>query len=158
MAIYGNEPVNFQGVSMITASLGANDPEVGARTIDNGNEYVFVYNVGSSTANIGHACVVSAVSGYSVTVSSVTNTDFAVGVVKHSGLATGDYGWLLTRGFTEVEMSPSNSAAVAQMLVLGPDGGFAQASNSTGVFSPSIGKAMEAMASGASGTAYVSIY
>ena len=157
MAEYGNRPVRFAGVSSITNSRGVNDPEVGARTTWNGEEYVYVYNLGSSTANIGHACVVSAVSGYSVTVSSVTNADFAVGVVKHSGLATGEYGWLLTRGFCEVEMSPDNSAAVAQMLNLGPDGGFAQVSNTTGVASPFIAKAMEAMASGTSGTAYVSI-
>ena len=157
MTIYGNEPVRFAGVSMVTASLGANDPEVGARTIHNGEEYVFVYNVGSSTANIGHLCIVSAVSGYSVTVSSVTNTDFAVGAVKHSALATGEYGWLLTRGFMEIEMSPNNSAAVAQMLNCGPDGGFAQVSNTTGQASVYLAKAMEAIASGASGTAYVSV-
>jgi hypothetical protein len=157
MTEYGNRPVRFAGVSMVTASLGANDPEVGSRTVHDGEEYVFVYNVGSSTANIGHACIVSAVSGYSVTVSSVTNVDFAVGVVKHSALATGEYGWLMTRGFMEIEMSPDNSAAVAQMLFLGPDGGFAGVSNLTLVGSPSIAKAMEAMASGASGTAYVSI-
>jgi len=157
MTVYANEPVRFLGVSSITNSLGANDPELGDRTTDGGKEYVFVYNTGSSTANVGHCCIVSAVSNYSVTVSSVTNTDQAIGVVVHSGLATGEYGWLLTRGFAEVEMSPDNSAAVAQMLNLGPDGGFAQVSNTTGQASPYFAKAMEAMASGASGTAYVSI-
>lgn len=157
MSIFANEPIRFAGVSMVTASLGTNDPEVGARTTHNGEEYVFVYNVGSSTANIGHACIVSGVSGYSVTVSSVTNADFAVGFVKHSGLATGEYGWLMTRGFMEVEMSPDNSAAVGQMLNLGPDGGLAQVSNTTGQASVYLAKAMEAMASGASGTAYVSV-
>jgi len=157
MTIYGNEPVRFAGVSMVTASLGTNDPEVGARTIHNGEEYVFVYNTGSSTANIGHCCIVSAVSGYSVTVSSVTNVDFAIGVVKHSGLATGEYGWLMTRGFMEIEMSPNNSCTTAQMLNLGPDGGFAQVSNTTGQASPYIAKAMHGVDSGASVTAYVSI-
>jgi hypothetical protein len=158
MAYYGNRPVNFFGVSGITTALGPNDPELGSRATVDGKEYIFVYNAGSSTANIGHMGVVSAVSGYSVTVSSVTNVDFAIGVVVNSGLATGEYGWLQTRGFAEIEMSPNNSAAVADVLTLGPDGGFANVSNTTGVGTPTYGKAMEAMASGASGTAYISVF
>ena len=126
MTFYGNEPVRFGSVSMVTASLGPNDPEVGARTREGDEEYVFVYNTGSSTANIGHACVVSAVTGYSVTVSSTTSADFCVGVVKHSGLATGEYGWIVTKGFVNVEMIlASGTVAAGDLLHLAEDGEFA---------------------------------
>ena len=47
MSSFANDLILCFGVSMITASLGTNDPEVGARTTHNGEEYVFVYNVGS---------------------------------------------------------------------------------------------------------------
>lgn len=153
--MYANRQL-FQGTpSMVTASLGSNDPSVGDLWQYGDEQYVFVYNVGSSTVNVGHACTVSAVTGYSVTVSTLTSTDFVVGVCKHAAIATGSYGWLVQRGFTSVELGADNSAAAGNLLGIGVDGTFALKSSATGYTAPAIGKAMEAIASGASGMAYI---
>ena len=158
MAFYGNEPVRFSAVSMVTATLGTNDPQVGATTREGDEDYVFVYNTGSSTVNIGHAAVLSAVTGYSVTVSSTTSSDLAVGVCKHSGIATGEYGWLVTKGFTTVEMiTASGTVAAGDLLHLAADGELAPVSNATGSTDNVVGKAMAAIVSGASGMAYISV-
>jgi hypothetical protein len=158
MTHYANRPVLFAGKSMVTASLGANDPEPGYRMTDGDEDYVFVYNAGNSQIPPSYGAVMSAVSGYSVTISSTSGVDFLAGVVKHSTLTTGTYGWLVTRGFAEVEMEADNSAAAGQILALAADGEFALKSNSTGFPTPAVGKTMEAIASGASGTAWISVY
>lgn len=157
MSVYGG-PIGFGSISMVTATLGANDPEVGTMRREGDEEYVFVYNAGNSQIPPSYAAVVSAVSGYSVTLSSVTSVDFPVGVVKHATLTTGTYGWLMTRGFCQVEMEADNSAAAGQLLALAADGEFALKSNSTGYPTPALGKTMEAIASGASGTAFLRLF
>jgi hypothetical protein len=145
----------FDSVSAVTATRGANDPRVGDRCQTADEEYLYVYNTGSSTASIGHCVTVSAVTGYSVTVSTLTSTDFIVGVVKHANIPTGSYGWVVTRGFTSVEMGADNSAAAGNLLGVGVDGTFALQSSATGYTAPAVGKAMEAIASGASGQAFI---
>ena len=149
MTHYANRPVLFAGKSMVTASLGANDPEPGYRMTDGDEDYVFVYNAGASDIEPSYGAVLSAVSGYSVTVSSTTSVDFLVGVCKHATIAAGSYGWLFSRGFVDVEMEADNSAAAGQLLTLAEDGEFALKSNSTGYLAPAVGKAMAAIASGA---------
>jgi hypothetical protein len=158
MTHYANRPVLFAGKSMVTASLGVNDPEPGYRMTDGDEDYVFVYNAGESDIAPSYGAVMSAVSGYSVTVSSTTSVDFLVGVCKHATLTTGTYGWLVTRGFTQVEMEADNSCTAGQILALAEDGEFALKSNSTGYPTPAVGKAMEAIASAGSGTAFISVY
>ena len=158
MAFYSDSPIRFSSKSMVTLTPGDNDPEVGTVMREGDEDYIFVYNNGGSTINIGHGAVLSGVTGYSVTVSSVTGADLAVGVCKHSGIATTEYGWLVRRGFVNVEMGASDSCAAGQILALAVDGAFALKSNSTNHQSRTIGKAMAAIASGASGTAYISIY
>jgi hypothetical protein len=157
MTNYANNQVNFQAVSNVTASLGANDPEPGYRVTVGDEDYVFVYNAGNSQINPTYGAVMSAVSGYSVTVSSTTSVDFLVGVCKHATLTTGTYGWLVTKGFVQVEMEADNSAAAGEILALAADGEFALKSNSTGYPTPAVGKTMEAIASAGSGTAYISV-
>ena len=158
MTNYANNPVLFAGVSQVTASLGANDPEVGAECRVGDETYIFVYNAGNSQIQPSYGAVVSAVSGYSVTISSVTGVDFLVGVCKHATLTTGTYGWLLQKGFCEVEMEADNSAAAGGILALAADGEFAFKSNSTGYPTPAVGKAMAAIASAGSGTAFINVY
>lgn len=157
MAVY-SIGANFAGVSQVTATLGANDPEVGTRLRSGDEEYIFVYNAANSQILPGDVCVVSAVSGYSVTVSSTTAVDLAVGVCKHATLTTGTYGWLMTKGFGQVNMHADNSVAAGGMLVCGDLGKFFNKTISTGVPTPIIGKAMAAIASGASGTAFLNIF
>ncbi len=120
MTVSSLSPVRFGSVSAVTATPGANDPEVGTVVREGDEEYVFVYNNGNSQITVGCGAVVSAVTGYSVTVSSITHTDVPVGVCKHATLTTGTYGWLLRKGFGP---ALAGSALVAGDLVcLGADG------------------------------------
>jgi hypothetical protein len=158
MTHYANRPVLFAGKSMVTATLGVNDPEPGYRMTDGDEDYVFVYNAGNSQISPTYGAVMSGVSGYSVTVSSISGVDFLAGVCKHATLTTATYGWLCTRGFVEVEMEADNSAAAGQILALAADGEFALKSNSTGFPTPAVGKTMEAIASAGSGTAWINVF
>jgi hypothetical protein len=154
MSVYSIQ-ANFAGVSQVTSSLGPNDPEVGTRLRSGDEDYLFVYNAGNSQINPGHAAIVSAVTGYSVTVSSVTSVDFAVGFVKHATLTTGTYGWLLTKGFGSIEAEASASFAAGALAILAADGTVTNKTISTGFVGTVCAKAMEAIASGASGQAYI---
>lgn len=146
--------VRFAGVSQVTASLGSKDPQVGQRCKEGDEEYIFVYNTGSNAQiNPGQCAVLSGVTGYSVTVSSVS-LDLALGVCKHATITTGAYGWLMTRGFSAVEMGADYSCVTGQLLEISTDGTFDVASNTTGN-AGYVAKAMESIASGASGQAYV---
>ena len=151
-------PIRFSSVSMVTATLGSNDPMVGDRTISGDEKYVFVYNTGNSQISPGYGTVLSAVTGYSVTVSSITQVDMAAGFCKHATLTTATYGWLVTQGFCQVVMGANDSAAAGQLLALAVDGTVGLKSLSTGYMTPAIGKAMAGIGSGVSGTAYISLF
>jgi hypothetical protein len=149
-----DQQVFFESVSNVTAT---NSTEVGSERKVGDENYRYVYNAGNSQIPPSYGCTLSAVTGYSVTISSITSVDFLVGVVKHTTLTTGTYGWVMTRGFTAVEMEADNSAAAGQILGLAADGEFALKSNSTGYPTPAVGKTMEAIASGASGQAFINV-
>jgi len=153
MGYYSVDPVRFGiPLSGTTTSLGANDPEIGTRAVADGNEYVFAYNAGNSEIPPNYGAVLSAASGYSVTVSSVAG-DLLAGVCVNATIATGAYGWLLTKGFSTAEMADDYSAAAGSLLALAADGEFDIASGAV----PVCGKAMGAIASGVSGSAYFSV-
>lgn len=158
MTHYANRPVLFAGVSQVTATLGTNDPEPGYRMTVGDEDYVFVFNAGGEQIQPSYGATMSGVSGYSVTISSTTSVDFLIGVCKHATITTDNYGWLLTRGFCQVEMEADNSAAAGEILALAADGEFALKSNSTGYPTPAVGKTMEAIASAGSGTAWINVY
>lgn len=153
MTVY-DQQVYFESVSNVTAT---NSVEVGSERKVGDESYRYVYNAGNSEIPPSYGCVLSAVTGYSATISSTTSVDFLVGVVKHSTLTTGTYGWVMTQGFAPVEMEANNSAAAGQILALAADGEFALKSNSTGYPTPAVGKAMAAIASGASGQAFINV-
>ena len=154
MTFYSVDPVRFGvGLSGTTTSLGANDPEVGTTVRAGDEEYVFVYNAGNSQISPTYGAVLSAVTGYSVTVSSVAG-DLLAGVCKNATIAAGEYGWLVTKGFATVEMAADYSAAAGSKLALAADGEFDIVS---GAGVPTLGKVMEATASGASGSAYIRV-
>lgn len=155
MTYYDQNKVYFESVSAVTATPSE---QLGAIRREGDEEYIYVYNAGNSQISPGLGAVVSAVTGYSVTVSSVTGVDIAVGLCKHATLTTGTYGWLMTRGFGQVQMEADNSAAAGGLLTLASDGEWAFKSNSTGYPGPAQGKAVEAIASGASGSAYLKIF
>lgn len=159
MTVYNNVgPIRFGGVSQVTATLGANDPEVGTRCWEGDEEYLFVYNAGNSQISPGYGATVSAVTGYSVTVSSITQIDAFVGVCKHTTLTTGTYGWLLTRGFGTAKMPANSGCAAGQLLTVGADGVFSVKSISTDAPGAVYGKVMEATGSAGVATAFFKIY
>mgnify|MGYP001586052162 CR=1 FL=1 len=159
MTFYSVSPVRFGvGVSGSTATLGINDPELGTRAVVDENEYLFVYNAGNSQIGPGYACTISAVTGYSVTVSSITATDMPLGVRLHSTLLTAYYGWVATKGIGAVNMSANESCVTGQILVLGVDGGFGLKSNATDFRTGGICKAAISIASAASGSAFFSLF
>lgn len=144
--------------SFTTNSLGANDPQVGDTRVYGNENYVFCYNNGNSQILPGDGVILSAVSGYSVTLSSTTSVDLLVGVVKHATIATGYYGYVCTRGFVNVNMGTNLSAAAGSLLILAADGKFTSKTIATGFVGDGTVKLMSAAASGASATAYVSVY
>lgn len=152
MTVYRQQFFN-EGVSAVTASPSV---EVGMERTVGDERYCYVYNAGNSQIPPSYGCTLSAVTGYSVTVSSLTNVDL-FGVVKHTTLTTGTYGWVMKKGFAAVEMGANNSAAAGVLLCPGADGTFAHATQTTLPFGMIVGKAMEAMASGASGQAYINL-
>lgn len=146
------QQVFVESVSSVTAT---NSVEVGITRQVGSDSYRYVYNDGASTLSVSYGCIISLNSGYSVTVSSTTSTDFLVGVCKNTDIPAGSYGWVLTQGFVDVEMEADNSAAAGNLLILAADGEFAFKSNATGYPGAPVGKALEAIASGASGKAYI---
>lgn len=152
-------PVEFESVSNVTL---ANSVNLGETRFISGEEYLYVYNAGVQQISQGNFAVLSANSGYSVTVSSVTGYDLPIGFAKHSTITTGAYGWLLTRGFTKVQMTANNSATTSDVLYPGAGGvagTLGQATSSiTGLIFQPIGYVVSGAASGSSAFAYVRCY
>jgi hypothetical protein len=148
----------FKGVSWTSNALGDSDPKVGDVCHVGSERYRFIYNAGAHTAAVGHAFVQSITvgsGGYSLTVSSTTSIDFAVGCVKHTAIAAGYYGWIVQEGMVNVQMGADHSAAVGNLLTLASDGKWAHKSCATGFLAPAQGKALSAIASAGSGLAYI---
>ncbi len=103
----GGSEVSF--VTLDSASLGHR--KLGDRLLVNGEEYVFVHNATGTNSTItqGAACTVSAVSGYSVTRSTVSGADIVIGFAKHADIPAAGYAYLMTRGF----VSPTNVSAIS---------------------------------------------
>lgn len=148
----------FGGVSLVTATRGVNDPQVGDVWRNGDEDYIFVYNAGNSQISTGQCATISGVTGYSVTVSTVTGADLIVGVCHHATLTTGTYGWLARKGFVRVKMGASDSCVTGQVLTVGVDGTWALKSQATGYVGNVNAKSVESIASAASGYAYVSIF
>lgn len=152
-------PAEFEKISNVTATNSVN---LGETRFINGEEYVYVYNAGVQQISQGQFAVLSANSGFSVTVSSVTGYDFPIGFVKHATITTGAYGWLLSRGFTTVNMVANASATTADVLYPGSQGNvgvLGQATSSiTGLIFQPIGYVVSGAATAAAALAYVRCY
>jgi hypothetical protein len=161
MSVYSVAPIRFGSVSMVTLTRGANDPEVGTIIREGDEEYIFVYNAGNSQISKGYGATVTAVSGYSVTVSSVANEDFAVGICVHATLTTNTYGWLMKKGFANFKASADSTVTAGGRIALGTDGVWYQptvSSNVSNLQSPVFGKVMVGTASAGTAVGYFSIY
>lgn len=153
-------PIVMYGKSHVTASLSSRHPAVGTFKSFDGEDYVWVYNACNSQINPGYVCIPqSGMSVASITLTSTTNSGKAFGIVKHATLTTATYGWLLRRGVVNVEMNgTSGTIASGGDIGIGADGVCTPVTQATGILSPAFGQALEAIVSGASGSAYVSIY
>lgn len=128
MSFYSISPILMESVSNTTATLGVNSPELGTRVTVDGNDYLYVYNGGGASITAGNAVVQSNISaaGYTCTVSSVTQVDYAIGLCVHSTIATGYYGWVMTRGHATFETAGTINALGGGLMV-GVDGNIATA-------------------------------
>jgi len=144
--------VNFESVSNVTATPSV---DVGARRTEGNNEYLYVYNAGNSQISPGFLAIVSGVSGYSVSVSSVSSVDMAIGHVRNATLTTGTYGWIVTHGFVQGVMSANESCTAGSVLMPAADGTLVQKTISTGFVGVCHAKAQAAVASGTSGSFYI---
>lgn len=142
------QQVFFETVSQVTSDP---DVQVGTQRQVGEDTYVYCYNAGNSDLPPTHLCIVSAVTGYSVTVSSVSN-DVSFGHCKHTTLTTGTYGWILRRGFAQIEMNADQSTVIGGFMATSGDGTYTRGNLTNGNI---VGKVMEAIASGASGAAYL---
>lgn len=147
----------FASISGVTATRGVNDPVVGDVRFVGTERYRYIYNAGAHTAAVGTAFVnsITVGTGYSLTVSSTTSIDFAVGAVKHTAIPGGSYGWIVQEGMVNVQMGADHSAAVGNLLTLATDGKWCHKSCATGFLAPAQGKALSAIASAGSGLAYI---
>ncbi len=151
MSVIGYDTKFFESVSQTTLT---NSVELGTRRVQNGNEYIYVYNGCGASITSGYGVCVSLLSGYTVTVSSVTQVNHCVGVAPYT-FATATYGWIQTRGFCRIKLGSVNSMALNDPMKLGTDGLFGVNSVSTGNIDLQCGFSIEAAASGASGAIYL---
>lgn len=151
MTVYGYDAKFFETVSTTTLT---NSVDLGTRRVHAGNEYIYVFNGCGASITSGYGVTVSLLSGYTVTVSSVTQVNHCVGVANTT-MATNTYGWIQTRGFTKIKLGADNSMALNSPMKLGTDGVFGVNSVSTGNIDLQCGFAIEAVASGGSGSIYL---
>ncbi len=159
MTVYSTGPIRFDTVSAVTLTPGTKDPEVGTVTREGDEEYIYVYNNGTSTIAVGQLAVCTAVTGYSVTVSSITHVDVPVGVCKHTAIPTLAYGWLLRKGFGPMKVG--SAVAAGDLLIPGADGNWqtklVQTAYSQVIAPNHYGKCMVSAASAGTGDAYYTI-
>jgi len=154
---YGYQSISPIGVSHVCATAKA---QLGDRKWVKGNEYVYVYNAGGEEIYPGYGVCYSAVSGYSVTVSSVTEVNECAGVVANVTFATADYGWILVNGFVKVEAPASDILAVGDRIQMGTDGVHAPVTTATALVAVNRihGYMLDATASAGSALAHVKCY
>lgn len=162
MSNFSDNSVVFAEKSSVTATPGANDPEVGTiKRFEDGKVYEWVYNDGTNDLYPARGCIINpgsgAVIGY-VAASNTTSVEALYGVCRHATIAAGSYGWVVKNGLTEVEMEADNSGVTGALLILAADGEFANKTISTGFVGPVCGKLMESAASAASALAYITVY
>ena len=117
---YGIGPTTLEGVSSVTAT---NSVALGTLKYDGGSLYQYVYNAASdSSVDKGYACILTGTTGYSVTVSAITDPWCRpFGVCANKTATTGTYFWALRRGYaTLIASAKAITAGVA--VFVGKDG------------------------------------
>jgi len=158
MTNYGSDPVVFRGESFVTATLDGKSPQLGQEMQIGGRTYVWAHNAGNNDVSPGMGMVLmSDASNYSLSSTSVTSADICVGVVRNATFLTANYGWLVRRGVTNIEMGATSGTVAAHGPVeIAADGLFVPVSNTTANLVAAVGKALTDIVSSASGEAYIS--
>lgn len=117
-----------ESISAVTATPST---EIGARRTHKAENYVYVYNNGTGTANVGYGVrLITGCSGYSVAITSLTDAASpCIGVVKHVDIPSSSYGWAMTKGFLNVHSSNSTVTGDCVPIGLGTSGTFGNAAN-----------------------------
>lgn len=110
-------PIQMESVSNVTAT---NSVQLGTRITYQGEDYVYCYNAGNSSAPAGFGMIISGLSGNSVTVSSTAETDIPHCFVKHATAATATYFWGLVRGVVQAQVNSTMATGVP--IILGTNG------------------------------------
>ncbi len=153
MGFNGIAPIQFESVSQVTAT---NSVELGTRVVVDGRQYCYVYNgAANSVISPGNGVIPqTGTSGYTVTISSVTGCDAFAAVCYHATIATGYYGWLVTRGHTKYKMHADSAATASDLLSVGANGVFAVPNTALAAVMV-MGKATVATGSAGVGEAFV---
>lgn len=124
---YGYMQLYPESVTAVTATPSI---QLGTRRLDGGNEYVYVYNAGT-TAYMGCGVIQSLMSAFSVTIGGTALSGaVCFGVVANQDMTSSNYGWLLVRGAGPVQLSTdstcesSDNVAFGESLYLMGNGGF----------------------------------
>ncbi len=150
--------IRFASVSAVVTALTGNSPNVGdyIRDPSTNADYVFAYNTGNSEIPPAVGVVLAeTASGASVTLTSVTGVTPAFGVCQHATVPTGGYAWFMRRGFGKVTMQANSGCSSGKPLVLADNGKIAEKATSTGIVANVMAYSLSAIASGASGSAYI---
>jgi hypothetical protein len=161
--LYGEQQLHVESVSSVTAT---NSVDLGTRRYWQGADYVYVYN-GSSNEQLTTgrgAKLASGSTGYTADVAVAAAATFSaaalMGVCVHATFTTGTYGWLMTRGFAQVENFGATSIGAGESLQLHTSGTFTRSTAPTAIaiYSPrfvGIATAAQATTTTGSFTAYI---
>ena len=144
-----NQPAYAESVSNVTLTPSV---ALGSVRMEAGNQYLYVYNDGGASINVGRGVIISANTGYSVTVSSLTNVGGFLGVCQHNTIMTASYGWIVTRGFCKV-LAAATAITSGAPLFVGVDGTFTESSGALTQMAQ--GYCVTATAAGGIGYGYV---
>lgn len=157
MANQGISPVIKQ--ESLTSYSTSPEFALGTKLVNEGNEFVYVYNGGNSVIGTGKYCVLqqsssSFTSGYTVTVTNASLAGWMVGV-RQNTLPTANYGFVMTKGVSLISTDSGEvSANVGVDLALGTDGGFV-AAGATFSTAPRFGFTLNSFVTGATSKARI---
>ena len=121
----------------VSARTATNSVTLGERRSEGGKEYVYVYNASDDEPiNVGRGVKLASQSaGYSVDVAvgapSTITAAICFGVCQDATFATGDYGWLQTRGFASALECKASTVVTGEVFFMTTSGAFRRYSNVT---------------------------
>lgn len=123
----GYRQLNEESVSAVTANPSGT---IGERRSEGGNDYLYVYNGSSNQAiNVGRGVKYASQSvGYTVDVAVGTpatlTADACVGVCQNATIPTGEYGWLMTRGYAQALENKASAVVTGEAVYMTTSGAF----------------------------------